>query len=357
MAYNDDADFIRGELERQIERLLSTYYSGYVVRKGKAYLTPKNAKDLGSFVVNLTGPHKAQWYRHSQKIGGGLVELLSYHLTNGVKAYAQAFKEARAFLGIEGQVDHEASERHRRENEDRRARAEAQEQAQRERRAETAADIWAQCRPIAGTVAEKYLITRGLVAPKGGWPECLGHHRGLVHELEDAKPVFPCLVARVDDIMGDVCAIWRIYLDPQSGRKADVENAKLGLGPAGGGAIRIGGLAPRIGVAEGVETSLAAWAMGGFRRPVWSLLSTAGMAGFEIPPEITRIDIFPDGDMRAKRKDGEYVPEPLPPGMRAAQALAARLKELGLKHTVQPEPPQGSDYLDLFNQSKGSGEP
>lgn len=350
MAYNDDADFIRGELDRQLERLLGVYFSGHVVRKGKAYLTPKNDRNLGSFTVNLSGPRRGQWYRHSQKVGGGTVELLSYHLTNGLTAYAQAFAEARAFLGISGQVDQQASERHKKENAERRKAAEASEQKERARKSATAAQVWSQCKPIAGTPAEKYLLQRGLPVPPAGWPDCLGFHNRLWHELEELNA--PALVARLDDVLGEMKAVWRIYLDGESGRKADVENPKLGLGPSIGCAVRLGGLAPRIGSAEGIETAIAAWALNGFRFPVWSMLSTSGMAGFEIPIEVEHIDIFPDGDARARRKDGIYVPEPVAPGLRAARALWARAKEVGVGATIQPEPPQGVDYLDLFVMTK-----
>lgn len=355
MPRNDDADFIRTELEKRLEELLGTYYPGHVVRKGKAYLTPKNAKDLGSFVVNLSGPRRGQWYRHSQKIGGGTVELISYSITNGLTGYAQAFKEARAFLGIEGQVDTESIERSRRESAEKRRRSEQQDAADLARKAETVAGIWSDCRPIAGTLAEKYLLGRGLDVPPGGWPDCLGFHPSLVYDLDEKpKRKFPGLVARVDDVVGDLVAIWRIFLDAATGGKGPVDNSKLGLGPAAGGAIRLGGIGPRIGGAEGVETALAAWGLIGFRRPVWALLSTAGMAGFEIPIEVEHIDIFPDGDRQTRRKDGLFVPEPLAPGRRAANALAARAKAAKVGHTIQPEPPQGSDYLDLYNRLKAT---
>jgi hypothetical protein len=251
--------------------------------------------------------------------------------------------------------DQKRYEKEKRENE-------ADEERRRARRVQTAAEIWSACKPIAGTLAEKYLMGRGLLVPPGGWPDVIGFHPGLEWETGaewdggrkvKAGPVFPALVGRVQDVCGDTVAIWRIFLDPQTGGKAPVENPKLGLGNAAGGAIRIGGVARKIGAAEGVETALAAWALVNFRYPVWSLLSTSGMMNVEIPLEVEEIVIFPDGDQPVRKQDGEYIPEPNPPGIKAARTLAERVKPLGIACSIQAEPAPGTDYLDIYNSIQG----
>lgn len=363
----DDADEIRRRLTDSLEQLLSTYFPSHVVRRGKAYLSPKGAKQLGSFIVNLTGARRGQFYRFSQQIGGGVVELLSYHLTGGTKAYEQAFREARIFLGISDDRSErdtqEYKERRAREAEDARRQRERQEKEEaqrRQKRAATATELWAECRPIKGTLAEKYLTGRGLPVPPDGWPSCLGFHKGLEWELGaefdgDRKvksgPVFPCLIGEVVDVEGDTIAIWRIYLDPKTGGKAPVDNPKVGFGPAKGGAIRIGGDAALIGVAEGIESALGAWSLIGFRRPVWGALSTSGMSNLEIPSFVQRISVFPDGDRPFRRQGDEYVTAE-PAGRKAARALKERCDAAGIACVIQAEPPAGFDYLDLYNEQR-----
>lgn len=360
----DDAEEIRRRLGDQIESLLDHLYPGWAKRGGKAYLTPKNAKQLGSFQVNLTGARRGQWYRFSQDVGGGTVELISYAHTNGTHAYEIAFREARRFLGMDDQPRAEDDRlRQRREEEraaaaEKRKHAEAADAARRERKAETAADIWSHCRPIAGTAAEIYLTGRGVPAPPEGWPDVLGFHPGLEWdqgaEWSDGRkvrkgPVFPCLVGRVQDVAGDTTAIWRIYLAADGG-KAPVTPAKLGLGAAKGGAIRIGGIGERIGVAEGLETALGAWWLIGRRYPVWSAMSTSGMAGIELPLAVNRVVIFPDGDKPTRRHGDEFVPTHGGAGIVAARRLAERMADARMPHVIEAEPPMGRDYLDLWNQ-------
>lgn len=360
----NDADEIRRALDDRLESVLDHFYSGWVGRSGKGYLTPKNAKDLGSFQVNLRGPRRGQWYRFSQRIGGGSVELISYATTGNIKAYDIAFREARSFLGISDDHPDDEMVRARRDEEakrahERRSVREAEEAKRRARRAETASEIWTECTSIIDTPAEQYLRGRGLPEPPKGWPDVLGFHRGLEYELgaewvdkrkARSGPTFPCLVARVDDVAGEVTAIWRIFIDPLTGGKASVETPKLGLGPAKGGAVRIGGVAKKIGVAEGIETALGVRALIARRYPVWACLSTSGMAGVELPLEVESVTIFPDGDQPIRREGDEYVPAEAP-GTAAARKLRDKLTRLKIKSCVAEVPFPGKDYLDVYLDS------
>lgn len=241
------------------------------------------------------------------------------------------------------------------ERDERRAtneRAQRQREAEQERyqdnTREAAQAIWDAAVPIKGTVAERYLLNRGLIEPLGGWPEALRFERYLKHPNGGR---FQGLVARVDDVAGELTAVWRIYLTTD-GYKADVENPKLGLGPAAGGAVRLGGTAARIGIAEGVETALGAMLMHGCRFPVWAGLSTAGVQNVEIPLGIERVVAFPDGDLPVKREKDALVTVQVPPGRRAAQELKNRLNNEGIPCALAAEPPGGMDYLDLWVRSR-----
>lgn len=252
----------------------------------------------------------------------------------------QESPEQRARREAKNKADQEEMNR-------RRARDDAERLRQREARVETAQEIWAQSVALSGSHGDAYLQARGL-PPVASWPwdpvDTIRFNPSLPYELDRSAGNFPTIVARVQDCWSDTVAIWRVFLDRKSAAKAPVENAKVGLGPAKGGAVRIGGAGPKIGIGEGLETCLAAWALEGFRYPVWAGLSTSGMMAFEPPLEVKRVNIFPDGDA-GKLHDGIIYD---PPGMRAARDLRDRLNPTGIK-TVINEICISGDVLDLLN--------
>lgn len=218
---------------------------------------------------------------------------------------------------------------------------EAQERAYQEDTREAAQAIWEASKSIAATVADSYLLQRGFV---GVADPVLRFHPALPYPGKTRT--FPALICRVDDVAGDLTAVWRIFLR-NDGRKADVDNAKLGLGPAGGGAVRIGGIGKKIGIAEGVESALGAWNLIGRRYPVWAALSTSGMIGIEIPLGVEQVVIFADGDAPMKKQGDEYVAA-IPAGRKAALTAKANIEAAGVKCMIAAEPPPGRDFNDLW---------
>jgi hypothetical protein len=221
---------------------------------------------------------------------------------------------------------------------------EAQEAARQEDTREAAQRIFGGSISPFDTIAEKYLNSRGIPTPENGWPQCLRFHPTLPYPKKSGT--YPALICGVEDMSGEVCAVWRIYLR-EDGRKADVPAAKLGLGPAGGGAVRIGGLGSKIGLAEGVESALGAWNLVGRKYPVWAALSTSGLVGIELPLNVDHVCIFMDGDRPVKKQGEEFVPA-VPAGRKAALTLRDRLLAEGVAVTMAAEPNPGLDYLDIW---------
>lgn len=351
----DDTAVIRRSLTDRLDQLLSAYAPGCVIYQGAAYPFPASKADRGSCRVNLTGSRRGSWFRFSASIGGGSVELLAYLLTGNPKAYREAFAEARRFLGITrdepdraeliAREKASAAEQARREQEARKDRA------AKERKRDSAQSVWDNSGVMDLTLGEDYLCeTRRIPKSASGWPPQLRFHEGLLHPNGE---VYPCIIARVDDVAGMLTSIWRIFLDPLTGDKADVPNSKMGLGPSAGGACRLGGSAKRIGIAEGVETAICAAAITGYRMPIWAALSTSGMVGIELPLEVEKVSIFPDGDRMIRRMGNEFVPDARPPGIRAAYELAGRLTQQGIKNVVNV-PPFEADYADVLKSMRGA---
>lgn len=285
-------------------------------------------------------------------IGGGVIKMVQHIEGLSFIAACEAIngRPSPAFGSRkQTQEEREAIKRrraHANAERERRAQESQDNERQNQRRA---GSIWYAAGKIDGTPAEAYLNGRGIPTPASGWPECLRFHPSVSYPRASEMPA---LICRVDNAQGVPVAIWRIFLTAD-GRKASVSHAKLGLGPASGGAVRIGGDSAEIGIAEGVESALGAWSLIGRVMPVWAALSTSGMAGFMPPSELKRITIFPDGDKPIKRNGREFIPAE-PAGRVAASKLRDRLVEYGLACVVATEPPPGKDFLDLWNETRAA---
>jgi putative DNA primase/helicase len=200
--------------------------------------------------------------------------------------------------------------------------------------------IWDASGSLSGP-AEAYLARRGFA---GFTDPALRFHPGLSYPGEQGK--FPALICRVDDISGQLTGIWREYLS-RDGNKAPFEYPKLGLGPCAGGAVRLGGIGRHIGAAEGVFSALGAHFLIGKRYPVWAALSTSGLIGFEIPMQVERLTLFPDGDAAMRKRGEEYEPA-VPAGRKAVASLRNRAIQEGVGCDIAAEPSAGLDYANLW---------
>jgi hypothetical protein len=377
----DDSRELSDRINEEIEQVLSEYWPGWItaVQKGQqvALVTPrvkeKGKKPTSSFVVQLQRD-RGKWYRFSRNVGGWGLQLLAYgmfdRLATTKEDWAEVYAQARQILGIEQRAElspeqeEERDERRRRDDaarQERAATAAAEQAAKREERKQTAAEVWKATVPLAGSLGDVYLQTRGL-PPVPDWPwdpdQVLRFHPSLTYELNPRLGEFPCFVSKVQDSFGAGVGVWREYLAHDGMGKAPVANSKVGLGPTGGGAVRIGGEADSIGVGEGTVTSLSAWFLNGCRKPVWACLSTSGLKGFEIPSFVRRLEIFPDGDKAKAREtpDGKFMMSDRP-GIAAARGLEAEaIPILGRENvSLAPEPGLKEDYNDIYRSMKAKG--
>ena len=180
------------------------------------------------------------------------------------------------------------------------------------------------CVPPAGTAAETYLHGRGLALPDS--PDLIFHP-----DLADfeTRRGWSGMVAIVRDGAGEPTGgIHRTYLLDDGSEKAPP--GKKMLGPVAGGAVR---LAPtpedgRIGVAEGIETALAATAL--FGVPTMAALSADGLRRWQWPEGTTHVTIFADAGHA---------------GMQAAATLADRLNVADIPSRIIA-PLHGDDFND-----------
>lgn len=173
----------------------------------------------------------------------------------------------------------------------------AQDRPARQARSSGAAlRLWRSARPIAGTPAERYLQSRGLSAGTGE----LRYHPRTPHGPQPLTRFRPALIAAVRD-EGGVAAVHRTFLDPRRAGLASIEEPRCGLGRFGSGAVRLGGIAPRLGLAEGIETALSASAL--FGLPCWATLGTERFRLVSLPLEVTQLVLFLDNDAGGRRAE------------------------------------------------------
>jgi hypothetical protein len=189
--------------------------------------------------------------------------------------------------------------------------------------------IWSETQPIMGTAAERYLASRGLVAPSNA---DLRFHPHCFHG--PSRSFHPALIAAV---VGGDPAIHRTFLKPDGSGKAEIESPKLALGATAGHAVRLlQGDPGMLFVAEGIESALSipkVWTDHRFDwASVWATLSASGMRSLKLPEKPGALCVFADGDTA---------------GRSAAAALAERACALGWQVRIV-DPGDGRDANDML---------
>lgn len=188
--------------------------------------------------------------------------------------------------------------------------------------------LWAEGRPIMGTLSETHLRRRGVASAS----PALRHHPGAPAAIYAARGLRrPALLAAITAPAGEVTGVEVTYLAP-NGERARMSLARKTIGVrAPGAAVRLDPLAPRMLVGEGVATGLSAAAR--FGLPAWALLSTGNLRAWRPPPGVEFVVIAAD-----RGRDGE----------RSALVLAAALRARGVRGAVRWPPAPFGDWNDAW---------
>ena len=232
-----------------------------------------------SLALQLTGIRGSLWSNHESGCGGDMLGLVQHVRRCG---FREAVEWTRAQLGWptlgafsptpgdqrRAELRHGAREAANAERRERQAEEEAADQVKRIARAQR---LWRAAVPLAGTVAERYLVETRCIPCSDAWPaEATRYHAG-----ERA------LIVAATTPTGEVQAVQLVRLGAD-GRKIEggARLVKQTYGCLDGAAVRLPGTGGTL-VAEGPETGLAAWAATG--RPVLIALGAVGRKGFTPP--------------------------------------------------------------------------
>jgi len=192
-------------------------------------------------------------------------------------------------------------------------------------------ELWDESKPLVhGDDADLYLRGRGLGRPTYG--NALRFNPRCRYSKEKS---YPALITAVQDAEGRGVSLHRTYL--MDGGKASVEKPrKLTPGPIPeGSAVRLGNPVSFMGIAEGIETALAAWDI--FGVVTWAALNAQLLSNWTPPDIVKQVYIFGDNDASFT-------------GQAASYALAKRLSAKGLDVRAHIAPEVGKDWVDMLGE-------
>jgi putative DNA primase/helicase len=194
-------------------------------------------------------------------------------------------------------------------------------------------DIQRRAQP-SGIAVDGYLFARGLTPTPA-----VRQVSGLEY-WEDGRLSgrFDAMVCRIVDAKGVPQSYHVTYISGQF--KAPVSVPRKVLPPASGiagCAVRLFPVAEHIGIAEGIETALAASMI--FRMPVWACISRGGLESFVPPLGVSEVTVYGDNDASFAGQAGAY---------KAAECL----KRKKIRASVRIPEQTGTDWNDQLRGEK-----
>lgn len=273
------------DLSRQLARNVETVCRHYLPaghRDGRYWIAGDVHGSKGrSLFVRLKGPDRGKgaagkWTDAATGQHGDLLDLIGAHCNH--LCLADTLAEARRFLSLPTTAGDLGPAPHG-----------SPRAAQR---------LFAGSRPIGTTIAERYLLQRGISGVRGErWlryhPRCW-HHRGR-DDPADTSAALPALIAAVTDESGTVTGLLRTWLDPRDCTKARLAQPRRAMGGLLGNGVRFGRAGPVMIFGEGVETTLSL-RMALPRVPMIAGLSANHLAALNFPAALRRLYVARERD-------------------------------------------------------------
>lgn len=167
--------------------------------------------------------------------------------------------------------------------------------------------IWRDAQPMYRSPAKAYLEVRGILATS----PALRFHSHTPLGPKGRVRFLPAMIAAVSLDEGPI-AVHRTFLSRFSDTQASFYKPKRALGSLAAAAVRL--FAPvdgRLGLAEGIESAMSAYALTGI--PTWATLGNERFGRVAIPESVSELHLFVDhdaaGKLAAERGQDRYFRE------------------------------------------------
>jgi len=193
---------------------------------------------------------------------------------------------------------------------------------------EAARWLIAMAQPIRRTLAETYLMHRGITPIRDS--DALRYHPRCFFRPDNGARAQgrPAMIAAVTDLAGNITGAHRTWLAPDGTGKALVDRPRRAMGNLLGHGVRFGMAREVLVAGEGIETMLSVGAaLPGL--PIVAALSAGHLAALLLPPTLHRLYIARDADAA---------------GDKAFATLSARATAAGIE--VLALSPQRGDFND-----------
>ncbi|MBX9774819.1 MAG: toprim domain-containing protein [Xanthobacteraceae bacterium] len=160
---------------------------------------------------------------------------------------------------------------------------------------ESARRLFAMSQPIAGTIVEAYLRTRGITALHE--TGALRFHPRCYYRPDRYAPTetWPAMIAAVTDRDGRITGAHRTWLDPSGHDKAPIDSPRRAMGHLLGNAVRFTVARDVAAAGEGIETMLSLRCVMP-NMPMMAALSAAHLAAILFPTMLRRLYVVHDND-------------------------------------------------------------
>ncbi|RTL79440.1 MAG: DNA primase [Hyphomicrobiales bacterium] len=300
---------IASELARRLAQdaeAVCRHYLSNGRRHGRYWIVgdARNAPGRSLF-VRLTGPESGKgaagnWTDAALGDYGDLLDIIRQSV--GLNDFSEVLDEARRFLSL--------------------PRDESQPQQafdRNERKAGSpgsARRLFAMSRPIAGTLAERYLHHRGISARQD--LESLRFHPRCYYRSENgsASETWPAMIAAVTNLEGQITGAHRTWLDRTGCDKAPIASPRRAMGKLLGNGVRFGAPLDVMAAGEGIETVLSVRCLlPGM--PMIAALSSAHLAAILFPDGLRRLYVLRDNDPAGERASATLLDRATAEGIEA----------------------------------------
>jgi phage/plasmid primase-like uncharacterized protein len=354
-----DIQRIRTDLNAQVESVVQRYLGEPKSRQGNTWRFGRNQ---GSLVVTVDGDKKGLWHDFQTNAGGDMLGLIK--TCTNPPDFKTLLQETMKVLGDSGQYRQAnvsaplgklatintahlknekpvqtslnpakvISDNHK---------PIVSPNSITQQKIQKAQTIAQNSQPIQGTLAEHYLRQhRGIQIPL--LDNTFRFHPQLRHWMTGND--YPALLVIARDDKNEVCGLQAIFLDPETGNKANIINqsAKLSRGVIKGGAmVQQGGINGILALTEGPETALSV----AQAHPDWTVYATFGISNFtQVALSLPAKKLVIAADNDGKYSDTQKSID------RAVQTISTQGRSVWI---TQPQKPAGQakwDFNDALRQ-------